>query len=71
MTEELAENVGIHISDGHTSSDPRRREIVYAGHAIDDFPYYTFRFLPLLKKLWKTSQIGYKGKNGEQTLRIR
>ena len=71
VTEELAENVGIHISDGHMSSNPRRREMVYSGHAIDDFPYYTFRFLPLLKSLWGTSRIGYKGINGEQTLRIR
>jgi hypothetical protein len=70
VTEELAENVGIHISDGYMSGS-RHWEMIYGGHAIDDFPYYTFRFVPLLKRLWKTSRIGYKGINGEQTLKIR
>lgn len=71
VTEELAENVGIHISDGCMSGNSRTIEMTYSGHAIDDFPYYTFRFLPLLKRLWGTSRIGYKEVEGEQSLRIR
>lgn len=46
-------------------------QLNYSGHAIDDFPYYTFRFMPLLRNLWGTDRINYKGVNEEQTLVIR
>ena len=71
MTEDLAENVGMHISDGSMSSNGYTKVISYCGHAIDDFPYFNFRFVPLLKRLWGTSRIGYKCVKGEQYLRIR
>jgi len=70
VTEDLAENVGMHISDGSMSSSGYTKVITYCGHAIDDFPYLNFRFVPLIKRLWGTSRIGYKGVKGEQILRI-
>ena len=71
MTEDLAENVGMHISDGNMYSGGYTKEIIYCGHAIDDFPYFNFRFFPLMKRLWGTLRIGYKSVKGEQYLRIR
>lgn len=68
VTEDLAENVGMHISDGSMHGT---YEITYSGHAIDDFPYLLFRFIPLIRKLWGTSRIGYKFVSGQQTLKIR
>ena len=47
VTEDLAENVGMHISDGNMYSGGYTKEIIYCGHAIDDFPYFNFRFFPL------------------------
>ncbi|MFX1520077.1 MAG: LAGLIDADG family homing endonuclease [Promethearchaeota archaeon] len=69
VTELLAENVGMHISDGHMGSyEGSSKKIQYHGHAIDDFPYYAFHFVPLLKQLWGTSRIYFRGVKGEQTL---
>jgi hypothetical protein len=71
VTEDLAEDVGMHISDGSLYSVGGNTEISYCGHAIDDFPYFNFRFVPLLKRLWDTSRIWYKCVKGEQYLRVR
>lgn len=70
VTEELAEEVGMHISDGYMGVNKGTSLIQYSGHAIDDFPYYTFRFVPLLKKLLGTSRIKYRGVKGEKSLNI-
>lgn len=71
VTKELAEDVGIHISDGNMICNAKTKGMTYSGHSIDDFPYFVFRFLPLLKQLWKTSRITCKCIKGEQTLIIR
>jgi DNA-binding MarR family transcriptional regulator len=71
VTEDLAEDVGIHISDGNMICNAKTKGMTYSGHSIDDFPYFVFRFLPLLKQLWKTSRITCKCIKGEQTVIIR
>jgi predicted transcriptional regulator len=71
VTEQLSENVGIHISDGHMGNyEGSSKKIQYHGHAIDDFPFYTFHFVPLLKQLWGTSRIYFRGVRNEKTLII-
>lgn len=63
VTEELAEEIGIHISDGNIWEG----KIRYAGHEEDDSAYFLYKVRPLLKKVWgiknvaKTAVKGTKG----------
>lgn len=45
VTENLVEEVGIHISDGSMDNV----SLVYAGHAVDDREYLHYKVRPLLK----------------------
>jgi DNA-binding MarR family transcriptional regulator len=48
VTEALAEETGIHISDGNIWEGKVR----YAGHAEDDSAYLRYKVRPLLEQLW-------------------
>ena len=69
VTEHLAEDVGIHISDGCMRL-LRTAYMIYSGHMIDDFPYYKHRFIPLLKELWGTKRVGWRRNTRDHTIKV-
>jgi predicted transcriptional regulator len=56
LTGQLAEEIGVHISDGHMC----RNEVYYCGHAEDDRPYMLYRIQPLVKRLWGLERVHVK-----------
>jgi len=67
MTGDLAEEIGIHISDGTMS----QRTVEYAGHAEDDRAYLVYWVSPLLKKVWNISRVKYKADAGTKSIYLR
>jgi predicted transcriptional regulator len=63
ITGDLAEEVGIHISDGQMRKD----RVFYYGHAEDDRPYLLHRVRPLLKGLFGHENVSFN-EHEEQTL---
>lgn len=62
VTEALAEETGIHISDGNM----REGCVNYAGHVEDDVAYLRYKVRPLLEKVWGIKELKEKLANGGQ-----
>jgi hypothetical protein len=52
MTEDLAEETGLHLGDGSMNFYHGKGSYQLRGHLIDDKPHYLFRIKPLYKKLF-------------------
>ncbi len=61
VTEELAEETGIHISDGNIWNGI----MIYAGHAEDDSAYLRYKVVPLIKKVWGIKNVTQKYAKGK------
>jgi hypothetical protein len=70
LTEELAEDIGIHIGDGSMYlSGPSKQSYIlrYSGHVTEDKEYYFNRIIPLKKTLFNVKTNGkiFKPRNNE------
>jgi len=67
VTEALAEETGIHISDGNIWGGV----VSYAGHAEDDSAYLRYKVGPLIKKVWGIKTVTQKLEKGKQGMSLR
>ncbi|MFX1519234.1 MAG: LAGLIDADG family homing endonuclease [Promethearchaeota archaeon] len=66
VTEALAEETGIHISDGNIWEG----RVSYAGHAEDDSAYLRYKVRPLLKQVWGIKNVTKKLVKGKQGMSL-
>jgi DNA-binding MarR family transcriptional regulator len=67
LTGDLAEEVGIHISDGYM----KRVAVVYCGHEEDDEDYLRYRVSPLLKRIWGLKKVGWRMQPDNKCLKLK
>jgi len=63
---DLAEEIGLHISDG-TMSEGR---VEYCGHEDDDGVYLRYRVLPLLRRIWGIKKVSWKAERDNKCLKL-
>ena len=66
LTGDLAEEIGMHISDGTMS----KLAVNYCGHEDDDGAYLRYRVLPLLKRIWGIKKVSWKAERDNKCLKL-
>jgi len=67
ITGDLAEEIGIHISDGTMGMNV----VDYCGHEEEDGVYLRYYVLPLLKRLWGIKNVGWKAERDNKCLKLK
>jgi intein/homing endonuclease len=67
ITDDIAEEIGIHISDGSMGIDV----VDYCGHEEDDGVYLRYYVLPLVKRLWGIKNVGWKAERDNKCLKLK